>query len=49
MYLAFKKEHKEFTVIKVNFNIVKNDSEKHLYNKDDLYLKSNNTGYNNII
>ncbi len=49
IHLAFEKEYEEFTVIKVNFNTVKNDSEKHLYNKDDLYLEPNNAGYNNII
>ncbi len=49
MHLAFKKEYKEFIVIKVNLNIVKNDGEKHFYNEDDLYLEPNNTGYNNII
>ncbi len=49
MHLAFKKNYKEFIIIKVNLNTVKNNSEEHLYNKDDLYLKSNNTRYNNII
>ncbi len=49
IYLAFKRKYEEFTVIGVNFNIIKNNNEKHLYNEDDLYLKSNNTGYNGII
>ncbi len=45
----FKGEHEEFIVIRVNLNIVKNDSEKHLYDEDDFYFKFNNVGYNNII
>ncbi len=49
MHLIFKEEYKEFTVIRVNLNIIKNDSEEHLYNEDDLYLKPNNIGYNDII
>jgi len=49
MYLTLEKEHEEFTVIKVNFNIVKNDDEEYPYNEDDPYLKLNNTGYNDII
>ena len=49
IYLVFEREYKEFTVIKVNLNIIKNDSKKHLYNKDDPYLEPNNVGYNNII
>ncbi len=49
MYLAFEKEHKEFIVIKINFNTVKNNDEEYLYNEDNLYFESNNVGYNNII
>jgi len=49
MYLTFKKEYKEFIVIKVNFNIVRNNGEEHLYNKNDFYFESNNVGYNDII
>ncbi len=49
IYLAFKEEYEEFTIIRVNFNIIKNNGEKYLYNKNDLYLESNNVGYNNII
>jgi len=49
MYLASKREYEEFTVIKVNLNIVKNDGEEYLYNKDDLYFEFNNIGYNGII
>ncbi len=45
----FKREYKEFTVIKVNLNTVRNDGEEYPYNKDNLYLKPNNAGYNNII
>ncbi len=48
-YLVFEGEYKEFTVIRVNLNIIKNDGEKHLYDKDDPYLKPNNAGYNDII
>jgi len=47
--LAFKKEYKEFTVIGVNFNIVKRDGEEHLYKEDDLYFEFNNAGYDGII
>ncbi len=49
IYLTFKKKHKEFIIIKVNLNIVKNNNEKHLYNKDDFYFESKNVRYNNII
>ncbi len=49
IYLTFEKEYEEFIIIRINFNIVKNNGEKYLYNKDDLYLKSNNVGYNDII
>ncbi len=45
----FEKEYKEFIVIRVNLNIVKNNGEEYPYNKDDLYLKFNNIRYNNII
>ncbi len=45
----FKREYKEFIVIRVNLNIAKNDNEKYPYNKDDPYLKPNNIGYNDII
>ncbi len=49
MYLAFKRKYEEFTIIRVNLNTVKNNGEKHPYNENDLYLKPNNIGYNNII
>ncbi len=49
MHLTPKGEHEEFTIIRVNFNTARNDGEKHLYNEDDLYLKLNNAGYNDII
>ncbi len=48
-YLASKRKYKEFIVIGINLNIVRNDGEKHLYNKNDLYFEPNNTGYNDII
>ncbi len=47
--MAFEGEYKEFIVIEVNLNIVKNNGEEHPYNEDDLYLKPNNVRYNNII
>ena len=49
IHLTFEKEYKEFIVIRVNLNTIKKDGEKHLYNKDDLYLESNNIRYNGII
>ncbi len=49
MYLTFKREYKEFIIIRINFNIVKKDDKEHLYKKNDLYFESNNIGYNNII
>ncbi len=49
MYLTFKKEYKEFIIIRINLNTVRNNSEEYLYNEDDLYLESNNIGYNSII
>ena len=49
MYLTPERKYKEFTVIGVNLNTVRNNSEEHLYNEDDLYLEFNNTGHNNII
>ncbi len=49
IYLTLEKEYKEFIVIRVNLNIIKKDDKEYFYNKDDLYLKSNNIGYNNII
>ncbi len=49
IYLAFEREHKEFIVIRVNFNIIRNNNEEYLYNEDDLYFESNNIGYNGII
>jgi len=49
IYLEFERKYEEFIVIEVNLNIIKNDGEKHLYNKNDLYFKFNNVEYNNII
>jgi len=46
---VLEREHKEFIIIKVNLNTVRNDSEEHLYDKDDLYFEFNNVGYDNII
>jgi len=44
-----KKKHKEFTVIKINFNIVRRNDKEYFYNEDDLYLEFNNVGFNDII
>jgi len=49
MYLAFKGEHEEFIVIRVNLNIIRGDDEEYSYDKDNLYLEFNNVGYYNII
>ena len=49
MHLVFEEEYEEFTVIRVNFNIEKNDSEEYLYDENNLYFESNNVGYNDII
>ncbi len=45
----FERGYEEFIIIKVNFNIVREDDEKCLYNEDDFYFKSNNVGYYSII
>jgi len=47
--LVSKGEYKEFIVIGVNLNTVRNDGEEYLYDEDDLYLEFNNIGYNSII
>ncbi len=49
MHLAFKGEHEEFTVIRVNLSIVRGNDEEHLYNKNDLYFEPNNAGHHNIV
>ncbi|SRR6266699_6800251 len=49
MYLTFKEKYKEFIVIRINLNIIRNNSEKYPYKEDDLYLKPNNVGHDNII
>ncbi len=49
IYLASEEEYKEFTVIRVNFNIVKRDNEEYSYNENNFYFEFNNAGYNNII
>ena len=49
MYLASKGKYKEFTVIKINLNTVRNDGEEYPYNEDDLYLKPNNVEHDDII
>ena len=48
IYLAFEREYKEFIVIRVNLNTVRNDDEEYLYNENDLYFEPNNIGYDNI-
>ncbi len=49
MHLAFKEEHEEFIVIRVNLDIIKKNDEKHAYNEDNLYLEPNNIKHYNII
>ncbi len=49
IYLVFEKKHKEFTIIRVNLNIIKNNGEEYPYNEDNLYLEFNNVEYNDII
>jgi len=46
---VFEKKHKEFTIIRVNLNIIKNNGEEYPYNEDNLYLEFNNVEYNDII
>ena len=41
-YLSLEREHEEFTIIKVNLNIIKNDDKEHSYDKDNFYFESNN-------
>ncbi len=48
-YLTSKGKYEEFTVIKINFNIVKKDDEEYPNNEDDFYVKPNNIKYYNII
>ena len=45
----FKREYKEFTVIKVNLNITRKNDKEYPYNEDNLYFEFNNVGYNSII
>ncbi len=45
----FERKYEEFIIIGINLNIARNNGEKYFYNKDDLYLKFNNIGYNDII
>ena len=47
--MAFEREYKEFTVIKVNLNTVRGDGEEYSYNENDFYFEFNNVGYYNII
>jgi len=47
--LASEKEYEEFTVIGINFNIIKNNGEEYLYDENDFYFEFNNARYNNII
>jgi len=47
--LTSEREHEEFTIIGVNFNIIRGDDKEHLYKKDDFYFKLNNVGYDDII
>ncbi len=47
--MAFEKEYKEFIMIGVNLNTIRNDGKKYLYDKDDPYLEFNNVKHHNII
>ncbi len=49
IYLTSEREHEEFTVIGINFNIARNDGEEYLYEEDDLYFELNNVRYDDII
>ncbi len=49
MHLTSEREYKEFIIIKVNFNIIKNDRKEYPYKENDLYLELNNAGHYNII
>ncbi len=49
IYLTLERKHEKFIVIGVNLNIVRNDGKEYPYNENDLYLKLNNAGYNDII
>ncbi len=49
IYLTFERKYEEFIIIETNLNIIRNNNEEYSYNEDDLYLESNNIGYNNII
>ncbi len=49
MYLTFEGKYKEFTVIRINFNIAKNDDKEYPYNEDNFYLEPNNTKYDGIV
>ncbi len=40
-----KEKYKEFTIIGINFNIIREDKEKYLYNEDNLYFEFNNIEY----
>ena len=47
--MIFEREYKEFIIIKVNLNTIKNNNEEYSYDEDDFYLEPNNIGYDDII
>ncbi len=47
--MVSKREYKEFTIIKVNFNIIRKDNEEYLYNENDFYFEFNTVGHYSII
>ncbi len=49
IYLISEREYKEFIMINVNLNTMKNNGEEYPYDENNLYFESNNVGYHNII
>ncbi len=49
IHLASKEEYEEFTIIRINFNIIRENDKEYPYNEDDFYFEFNNIGYNRII
>ncbi len=49
IYLISKREYKEFIIIGVNLNTIRNNGEEYLYDENDFYFEPNNIAYNNII
>ena len=49
IHLASKEEYEEFTIIRINFNIIRENDKEYPCNEDDFYFEFNNIGYNRII